>query len=291
MQSGFGDGVEGSFATQSDERVGNGSAIDSHHPSGLHVAIIMDGNGRWAARRGLPRVAGHRAGVAAVRRVVERAPLVGITRLTVYAFSSDNWKRPSLEVRSVLALIAAYLRWERSALREAGARVEVIGRRDRLPRMLLREIEQCEAETAAGRRLHLRVAVDYSSREAMARAALHAVHRLNGSSTAETVNRAMAESMREAGGDVDLLIRTGGEKRLSDFLLWESAYAELVFTDRMWPDFDGEDLEAAVAEFTRRDRRFGGAGCPDDRALRPEAGKIATETAERSPGVRMGGAR
>jgi undecaprenyl diphosphate synthase len=226
--------------------------------NGLHVAIIMDGNGRWAARRGLPRIAGHRAGVAAVRRVVERAPLVGITRLTLYAFSSDNWKRPPLEVRSVLALIAAYLRWEREALREAGARVEVIGRRDRLPRMLLREIEQCEAQTAMGSGLNLRVAVDYSSREALARAAIEAVHGLNGSSTPETVGHAMAESLRESGGDVDLLIRTGGEQRLSDFLLWESAYAELVFTDRMWPDFDGEDLEAAVAEFRRRERRFGG---------------------------------
>ena len=241
---------------------GNGTAMNfagqSEAPAGLHVAIIMDGNGRWARRRGLPRVAGHRAGAAAVRRVVERAPLVGITRLTLYAFSSDNWKRPAFEVRSVLALIAAYLRWERKALREAGARVEAIGRRDRLPRMLLREIEQCEAATAAGGRLHLRVAVDYSSREAMAGAALKAVHGCNGSRTPENVRQAMAETLREEGGDVDLLIRTGGEKRLSDFLLWESAYAELVFTDRMWPDFGGEDLEAAVVEFCARERRFGG---------------------------------
>ena len=160
----------------------------------------------------------------------------------------------------MLALIAAYLRWERERLREAGVRVEAIGRRDRLPRMLLREIEQCKAVTAAGRGLHLRVAVDYSSRETMARAAMQAVHKLNGTSTPETVGLAMAESLGEEGGDVDLLIRTGGEKRLSDFLLWESAYAELVFTDRMWPDFDGEDLEAAVGEFRRRQRRFGGSG-------------------------------
>ncbi len=249
-----GNGTDTTFAVQSL------ASVDGQRdaPAGLHVAIIMDGNGRWAARRGLPRVAGHRAGVAAVRRVVERAPLIGITRLTLYAFSSDNWKRPAFEVRSVLSLIAAYLRWERKALREAGARVKAIGRRDRLPRMLLREIEQCEAATAAGRRLHLRVAVDYSSREAMARAALKALHGLNGSSTAERVGQAMGETLREEGGDVDLLIRTGGEQRLSDFLLWESAYAELVFTDRMWPDFGGEDLEAAVAEFRSRERRFGG---------------------------------
>lgn len=268
------DGAGVNFAWQSESRgsgnfVGQGGvgapvnfAVQSNGPGevldGLHVAIIMDGNGRWAQRRGLPRVAGHRAGGAAVRRVVERAPKLGIGRLTLYAFSSDNWKRPAFEVRSVLALIAAYLRWERAALREAGARVEAIGRRDRLPRMLLREIEQCEAATAAGRRLHLRVAVDYSSREMIAGAAMQAVRGLNGSSTAEAVGRAMTETLQAQGGDVDLLIRTGGEKRLSDFLLWESAYAELMFTDRMWPDFDGEDLASAVAEFRGRERRFGG---------------------------------
>jgi undecaprenyl diphosphate synthase len=266
VQSGSGGDEEMDFALQGGNSTAMNFALQSEAPAdrqrdgsaGLHVAIIMDGNGRWAERRGLPRVAGHRAGVAAVRRVVERAPLVGITRLTLYAFSSDNWKRPAFEVRSVLALIAAYLRWERSALREAGARVEAIGRRDRLPRMLLREIEQCEAATVAGRRLHLRVAVDYSSREALARAAMNAVHGLDATSSPESIGRAMAETLRLQGGDVDLLIRTGGEKRLSDFLLWESAYAELVFTERMWPDFDGEDLESAVAEFRRRERRFGG---------------------------------
>jgi undecaprenyl diphosphate synthase len=226
--------------------------------SNLHVAIVMDGNGRWAARRGLPRVAGHRAGVAAVRRVVERAPELGIGTLTVYAFSSDNWRRPAFEVRSILSLIAGYLRLERSTLRGAGVRVEAIGRRDRLPRILLREIAQCEAATAQGRDLHLRVAVDYSSRDAMARAAALAAHGLNGSGTVELVARAMTETLRDGSGDVDLLIRTGGEKRLSDFLLWESAYAELVFTDVMWPDFGAADLDAAVAEFRGRERRFGG---------------------------------
>jgi undecaprenyl diphosphate synthase len=225
---------------------------------GLHVAIIMDGNGRWAARRGLPRVAGHRAGVAAVRRAVEHAPRLGIRRLTLYAFSSDNWRRPAYEVRSILALIAGYLRLERERLRDAGARLEAIGRRDRLPRMLLGSIEETEAATADGRRLHLRVAVDYSSRDAIARAAVTAAHGLNGSGTPELVGRAMEERLNAEGGDVDLLIRTGGEKRLSDFLLWESAYAELVFTETMWPDFDAADLDAAVGEFQRRERRFGG---------------------------------
>jgi undecaprenyl diphosphate synthase len=222
----------------------------------------MDGNGRWAARRGLPRVAGHRAGVEAVRRAVEWAPQLGIARLTLYAFSSDNWKRPRFEVQSVLALIAAYLRWERQSLQEAGARLGAIGRRDRLPKMLLREIEQCEAATARGRKLHLQIAVDYSSREAMAREALRAMRRLNAAGgtedIAEAVRHAMTQSLNEGSTDVDLLIRTGGEKRLSDFLLWESAYAELLFSDKMWPDFDGGDLEAAVAEFRSRERRFGG---------------------------------
>jgi undecaprenyl diphosphate synthase len=244
------------FASQSEI----GSAGFAMQSAGQHVAIIMDGNGRWAARRGLPRVAGHRAGVAAVRRVVERAPEVGIATLTVYAFSSDNWRRPAFEVQSILSLIAGYLRLERDRLREAGVRLEAIGRRDRLPRILLREIEQCEAATAAGGRLHLRVAVDYSSREAMARAAAQAAHGLNGSGTAEGVRRAMAETLRAEGGDVDLLIRTGGEKRLSDFLLWESAYAELVFTEVMWPEFGAAELDAAVGEFRGRERRFGGVG-------------------------------
>ncbi len=243
---------------QSGMSAGGNFALQSEGRDGPHVAIIMDGNGRWAARRGLPRVAGHHAGVAAVRRVVERAPELGIGTLTVYAFSSDNWRRPAFEVRSVLALIAAYLRLERDALREAGVRLEAIGRRDRLPRMLLREIAQCEAATAGGTRLHLRVAVDYSSRDAIARAAARAARGLHGSGTPELVERAMAETLREEGGDVDLLIRTGGEKRLSDFLLWESAYAELVFTDVMWPDFGAADLEAAVEEFRGRERRFGG---------------------------------
>ena len=144
----------------------------SEQPAGLHVAIIMDGNGRWAARRNLPRVAGHRAGVAAVRRIVEHAPKVGIGRLTVYAFSSDNWRRPAAEVESIFWLLRAFLRLEREKLRQAGARLEVIGRRDRIPKLLLREIDQAVAATAEGRRLRLRVAIDYSSRDAILRAAL-----------------------------------------------------------------------------------------------------------------------
>ena len=227
---------------------------------GLHVAIIMDGNGRWATRRGLPRIAGHRAGVAAARRVVEYAPDVGIRSLTLYAFSSDNWRRPEAEVQRIFWLLRAFLRLETRSMCEQGARLQVIGRRDRLPNLVLREIEKAEEATAKGRRLQLRVAIDYSSRDAIARAAVGAVSVL--SNRAQTLPELLGQEVMLAltaeSGEVDLLIRTGGEKRLSDFLLWESAYAELVFTERMWPDFDEADLDAALEEFRHRERRFGG---------------------------------
>jgi undecaprenyl diphosphate synthase len=234
--------------------------MQSKLPEGLHVAIIMDGNGRWATRRGLPRVAGHRAGVAAVRRIVERAPDLGISRLTLYAFSSENWRRPASEVQSIFWLLRAYLRLENQRLRNTGVRLEVIGRRDRLPELLLREIVHTEFATAEGRRLHLRVAVDYSSRDAITRAAAGVATDLQHDRppSAEVLGRMLAQALTAESGEVDLLIRTGGEKRLSDFLLWESAYAELLFTDRMWPDFDATDLDAALGEFRRRERRFGG---------------------------------
>jgi undecaprenyl diphosphate synthase len=213
----------------------------------LHAAIIMDGNGRWATMRGLPRVAGHRAGAEALRRTVESAPDLGIGTLTVYAFSSDNWQRPPAEVSALMKLFHLYLRREQARCIEQGVRVSVIGRRDRLPRLLLPAIEQCERATSHGRKLHLRLAVDYSSRDAIVRAAT----RIKRHATREELTQALG------GEDVDLLIRTGGEKRLSDFLLWECAYAEMVFTDVMWPDFDTSELRAAVEEFHSRDRRFG----------------------------------
>lgn len=231
--------------------------MQSQFQNGLHVAIIMDGNGRWAARRGLPRVAGHRAGLATARRIVEHAPDVGVGRLTLYAFSSDNWSRPAAEVNSIFWLLRAFLRLETERLRERGARLEAIGRRDRLPRAALRAIENAEWRTAAGRRLHLRVAIDYSSRDAIARAATAAFagKPAPGPGTGTPL---LAAALNAGSSDVDLLIRTGGEQRLSDFLLWESAYTELVFTDRMWPEFDEADLDAALDEFHRRERRFGG---------------------------------
>jgi undecaprenyl diphosphate synthase len=213
----------------------------------LHAAIIMDGNGRWATARGLPRLAGHRAGAEALRRTVEAAPDFGIGTLTVYAFSSDNWRRPPAEVSALMKLFHAYLRREQARCIEKGVRVSIIGRRDRLPRMLLPVMEGCEKATASGRTLHLRLAVDYSSRDAI----LHAAAKLKGRASREDLSHALG------GQDVDLLIRTGGEQRLSDFLLWECAYAELVFTPVMWPDFSAADLSAAVTEFQTRERRFG----------------------------------
>ncbi len=222
--------------------------------SSLHAAIIMDGNGRWARARGLPRGAGHRAGVKAIQQVAEAAPALGIGTLTLYAFSSDNWRRPAEEVGGLMRLLRAYLRGETERLARSGTRLTVIGRRDRLPAGIPEAIARAEAATEAGDRLNLRIAVDYSSRDAI----LAAAARLG----PEGLSRdAMSEALC-GPGDVDLLIRTGGEKRLSDFLLWEAAYAELHFTERMWPDFGAADLAAAVADFAARDRRFGGLNPP-----------------------------
>jgi undecaprenyl diphosphate synthase len=199
----------------------------------MHVAIIMDGNGRWARRRGLPRTAGHRAGAATVRRVVEAAARhPDIADLTLFAFSSDNWRRPAGEVAALMRLFARHLATEAPRLAAAAVALRVVGRRDRLPDGLTAIIDAAEAATAGGTHLTLRIAVDYSSRHAIAAGRLLP--------------------------DVDLLIRTGGERRLSDFLLWESAYAELLFTDVLWPDFGAADLAAALADFRSRERRFGG---------------------------------
>jgi len=198
----------------------------------FHVAVIMDGNGRWATRRGLPRAAGHRAGVAAVRRMVRAAPDLGITALTLYAFSSDNWSRPPAEVTALMRLFARYLHREVAELVAQSVRLSIIGRRDRLPAALVNAIVDADQATSGGTRLDLRIAVDYSARAAIRSGTLLP--------------------------DVDLLIRAGGEQRLSDFLLWESAYAELWFTDTMWPDFTATELAGAVQDFRARDRRFGG---------------------------------
>jgi undecaprenyl diphosphate synthase len=224
----------------------------------LHVAIIMDGNGRWATAQGRPRTAGHVAGAEAVRRTVEAARNLEIGTLTLFAFSSDNWQRPPEEVGSLMRLFRRYLVKEAARCAEDGVRIRVIGRRDRLPSTLVRVIQEAEAATAAGKEALLRIAIDYSARDAILRAA-HRLYRDGGSEVSrEVFSRLLSDPPHEGPvPDVDLLIRTGGEKRLSDFLLWECAYAELVFTERMWPDFGADDLGEAVREFYRRDRRFG----------------------------------
>jgi len=220
----------------------------------LHVGIIMDGNGRWATRRQLSRLRGHEAGVEAIRRVVEAAPKQGVGTLTLYAFSSDNWQRPKTEVSALMALLRFYLASEVESLVRNGVRLSVIGRRDRLPDGLSDAIGRAEAATASGDVLHLRIAVDYSARDAILKAAAKAAGM--GNLTRETFSQLVTGEPELR--DVDLVIRTSGEKRLSDFLLWESAYAELHFTERMWPDFEAQDLAEALASFQARERRFGG---------------------------------
>jgi undecaprenyl diphosphate synthase len=215
----------------------------------IHVAIIMDGNGRWATARGLPRIAGHRKGADAVRRTLEAAPESGIGALTLYAFSSDNWKRPSEEVSALMGLFEQYLQSQVDECIEKQVRISFIGRRDRLPRTVLRLMREAEERTRHCSRLHVRIAVDYSSRDALVRAAQD----VGPGASRESLAAAMPAP------DVDLLIRTGGEQRLSDFLLWECAYAELVFLPVMWPDFQAVHLDQAVSQFRSRERRFGAA--------------------------------
>ncbi|MCA1377818.1 di-trans,poly-cis-decaprenylcistransferase [Bradyrhizobium yuanmingense] len=220
----------------------------------LHVGIIMDGNGRWATRRGLSRVRGHEAGVETIRRIVEAAPKQGIGTLTLYAFSTDNWRRPKAEVAALMTLLRFYLANEVQSLVKNGVRLSVIGRRDRLPDGIAAAIARAEAATADGRALHVRIAVDYSARDAILNAAAKAA------ALTSLTREAFSQLVTGEAGlrDVDLIIRTSGEKRLSDFLLWEGAYAELYFTERMWPEFDAGDLAEALAAFHGRERRFGG---------------------------------
>jgi undecaprenyl diphosphate synthase len=230
-------------------------------PRGIHVAIIMDGNGRWAMARGQMRTAGHIEGARTVRKIVEAAPSCGVGTLTLYAFSADNWRRPSREVALLMRLFRRYLVSEVARCVTNGVRMRIIGRRDRIPPELLRAITNAEHATREGRTLELRIAVDYSARDAILRAARKvATHSTNGSDLDRDRFADLLSRVDHGIGpsrDVDLLIRTGGEQRLSDFLLWECAYAELYFTRRMWPDFSSADLREAVEEFHARERRFG----------------------------------
>ena len=223
-------------------------------PAPLHVGIIMDGNGRWGEQRGLSRTDGHHAGVDAVRRVMMAAPGLNIDTLTMYAFSSDNWKRPKPEVDGMMQLIEHYMTMQAQPFADAGVRLTVIGRRDRLPATTVTAIEKIEAITAAGTMLNARLAIDFSGRHALLEAAARAFW--NGPLTADTLSQSLATG--SGYRDIDLLIRTSGEQRLSDFLLWESAYAELWFTKTLWPDFTGKELTEAVVAFRHRNRRFGG---------------------------------
>ncbi|HYP12550.1 MAG TPA: di-trans,poly-cis-decaprenylcistransferase [Bryobacteraceae bacterium] len=218
-------------------------------PNSLHVAIIMDGNGRWASARSLPRIAGHHEGAGAVRRTIEAAPKLGVTDLTLYAFSSDNWRRPSEEVGGLMHLLASYLENETDRCVESGVRLSFIGRRDRLPAGLPALLEGAETLTRTGQRLHVRIALDYSSRDALLQAAKECAR--NHSWTREALSEALPAP------DVDLLIRTSGEQRLSDFLLWECAYAEFVFLNCLWPEFDEGHFRSALQAFDSRQRRFG----------------------------------
>ncbi|MGH8136785.1 MAG: polyprenyl diphosphate synthase [Steroidobacteraceae bacterium] len=223
----------------------------------VHVAIIMDGNGRWAQRRGLPRTAGHIEGARAVTGIVEAAAGAGLRALSLYAFSADNWGRPGAEVAALMRLLQRYLMTETQRCVEQSIRINIIGRRDRLSATLVRAIEQCERLTAACNGLHLRIAVDYSAQHSI----LEAARRVQRADSLDLQHfhdlLDQVDHSSAPAGAVDLLIRTGAEQRLSDFLLWECAYAELYFTDCMWPDFGAAGLQAALADYAGRQRRFG----------------------------------
>jgi len=221
----------------------------------VHVAIICDGNGRWATERGLPRSEGHRAGAEAARRIIRCAPQLGIHTLTLFALSSANWQRPPAEVDAILGILEEYLHVETSHCLGEGVRLSIIGRRDRLPAGLRAAIGDAEALTAKGKTLHLRLAIDYSARQTIYQAAskFYKVTKLS----SEAFGNLLSEVQRGGSTEVDLLIRTGGEQRLSDFLLWECAFAEFVFLPKRWPDFMPVDLRNAVQEFERRERTRG----------------------------------
>ena len=223
--------------------------------SQLHVAIICDGNGRWATARALDRSEGHRAGAEAARRIIACAPQLGIHTLSLFALSSANWKRPPAEVAAILGILQGYLVEETKNRIDEGIRLSIIGRRDRLPATLRQAIAEAEAMTVNGRRLHLRLAIDYSARHTIYQAASKFYKVTDLSS--EAFASLLSEVQRGGSTEVDLLIRTGGEQRLSDFLLWECAFAEFVFLAKRWPDFTPSDLRDAVAEFEQRERTRG----------------------------------
>jgi undecaprenyl diphosphate synthase len=235
-------------------------------PGPQHVAIIMDGNGRWAKARGLPRAAGHERGVEALRRTVEAAPELGIRYLTVFSFSTENWRRPAAEVSALFGLLKAYVQRDLGRLKREGVRIRVIGRREGLPADIAELVDKAERETAENSDFYLNIAFNYGGREEIIRAAQKLSAAIQaGDVSADAVDEAAFARFLDTDGipDPDLLVRTSGEYRLSNFLLWQAAYSELVFTDVLWPDFDKASLEQAITEFRSRERRFG--------AVTPEA--------------------
>ena len=225
-----------------------------------HIAVIMDGNGRWAQQRGLPRAAGHRAGAGAVRRTIEAAVSAGVGWLTLYAFSSENWRRPADEVLELTGLLRHYMRQELAELTQKGVRLRVIGDRARFDADTRAELDRAERATTGNTRLNLNIALSYGARdEIVAAARAMAAAAVRGELDPSRLDEAGFERFLSTAGmpDPDMVIRTSGEHRLSNFLLWQSAYAELVFLDVLWPDFSGTDFDQALAEFARRERRFG----------------------------------
>jgi len=232
-------------------------------PGPHHVAIIMDGNGRWAKARGLPRVAGHRRGAGAVRRVIRGAGELGIPVLTLFAFSTENWTRPADEVSDLMGLLRHYLRHELEELGRNGARLRVIGERSRLAPDIVSDIADAEQRTRSNTRIDVNICINYGSRDEIVQATRNLARKVaSGELAPEKIDEGLFERELLTAGvpDPDLLIRTSGEQRISNFLLWQCAYAELVFVDTLWPDFGKEHLERAVAEFRRRERRYGGVG-------------------------------
>ena len=229
-------------------------------PVSLHVAIIMDGNGRWARRRGMPRTMGHYHGAEAARAVIKSAAEAGVTHLTLFGFSSENWKRPKGEVQYLMGLLRSYLQRNVEELHAAGIRLSVIGDRAALPPDIVALIAEAEARTRDNSRLHLAIALNYGGRGDIVAAARRLAARVRAGllEPEEIDEESFATHLSTAAlPDPDLMIRTSGEQRVSNFLLWQLAYAEMAFVDKYWPDFTGEDLIAALAEFRRRDRRFG----------------------------------
>ncbi len=238
----------------------HGQATGEHSPGPTHVAIIMDGNGRWAKARGLPRGAGHKRGADAVRRVVTASVDLGVSYLTLFGFSSENWQRPVAEVRDLMGLLRFYLEREVAELSREGVRFRVIGDRARLPEDTVALIDAAESSTAHNTRLQLTIALSYGSRQEMVAAAKAlAKDCIEGKLTPEAIDEAAFAKRLFTDGipDPDLLIRTSGEQRISNFLLWQLAYTELVFTETLWPDFGQADLAAAIETFRNRDRRYG----------------------------------